>query len=190
MRAKQSEAQISPERQKAANDARMQRLAAGDYSGPTLDRSRYLVMRKVVIEGNPRQTEEYHRLCREAIGVGEEPNMERCSHLKEADLGVIHWVVSQGSGCMWLPDTPPTTVKGFCHRLVTRGPPIRGKLFRFNRASTEWIEKAIAEDVKRGQLEEGCSDWSFLAFPTKENPGYKANKHSRRMVWITGSSIK
>ena len=83
---------------------------------------------------------------------------------------------------MWLPDTLRTTVKGFMHRLITRGHPIRGKLFRLDRAVTEWIEKAIQEDVKRGQLEKGSSDWGFPAFPTKEGPSYKAIKRSRRMV--------
>eukprot|EP00973_Karenia_brevis_P070622 9818808-Karenia_brevis.AAC.1 len=62
--------------------------------------------------------------------------MERYSHLSPEDFGVIQW----------LPDSPRTTVKGFKHRLYTRGPPIRVKLFRLNRADTEWIEKAIEED--------------------------------------------
>eukprot|EP00973_Karenia_brevis_P064081 8905654-Karenia_brevis.AAC.1 len=108
--------------------------------------------------------------------------MERYSYLGPDDFEVIRWVVSRGSGCMWLPDSPRTTVKGFKHRLYTRGPPIRGKLFRLNRADTEWIEKAIEEDVKRGQLEKGSSDWEFPAFPTKEYPAYKAIRSGRRMV--------
>ena len=83
---------------------------------------------------------------------------------------------------MWLPDTPRTTVKGFLHRLITRGAPVRRPLFRLNRPDTEWIEKAIAEDVKRGQLEKGSSDWGFPAFPTKEGKAYKAIKRGRRMV--------
>ena len=82
---------------------------------------------------------------------------------------------------MWLPDSPRTSVKGFRHRLLTRGPPVRQKLFRLNRPDTEWIEKAIQEDVKRGQLEKGTSDWGFPAFPTKENPSYKAIQRGRRM---------
>ena len=134
------------------------------------------------MSGNPRQTEEYRKECREAVGVGEVPDKERYAHLGEHDFEPVRWVVSRGSGCMWLPDTPRTTVKGFKHRLITRGPPIRGKLFRLNRADTEWIEKAIAEDVKRGQLEKGNSEWGFPAFPTKENPAYKAIKRGRRMV--------
>eukprot|EP00973_Karenia_brevis_P087260 12098366-Karenia_brevis.AAC.1 len=64
--------------------------------------------------------------------------------------------------------------ENYCQRLqaslYTRGPPIRGKLFRLNRADTEWIEKAIEEDVKRGRLEKENSDWGFPAFPTKKNP--------------------
>ena len=83
---------------------------------------------------------------------------------------------------MWLPDTPRSTVKGFRHRLITRGPPIRSKLFRLNRADTEWIEKAILEDVRRGQLEKGTSDWGFPAFPTKESAPHKGIKRKRRVV--------
>ena len=59
---------------------------------------------------------------------------------------------------------------------------MRVGLFRLNRPDTEWIEKAIAEDVARGQLEKGTSDWGFPAFPTKESPAYKAIRRGRRMV--------
>eukprot|EP00973_Karenia_brevis_P029683 4094434-Karenia_brevis.AAC.1 len=64
--------------------------------------------------------------------------MDSYAHLGPGHFDMIRWVVSRGSRCMWLPDSPRTTVKGFKHRLYTRGPPIRGKLFRFNRADTEW----------------------------------------------------
>ena len=160
----------------------MEKLAKKDYAGPVLDRSRYLAMRNLTIKGNPRQTEEYRKMCMEAVGVGDKPDDNRYPHLSGQDFDVVRWVVSRGSGCMWLPDTPRTTVKGFRHRLITRGPPVRSKLFRLNRPDTEWIEKAIEEDVKRGQLEKGTSDWGFPAFPTKETPAYKAIKRSRRMV--------
>jgi hypothetical protein len=182
LRAGQERDGVSWKRKDAAQKAWMKKLVEGDFSGPTLDRSRYLTLRNQVIAGNPRQTEEYRKLCREAVGVGDKPDMERYAHLHTNDFDVIRWVVSRGSGCMWLPDTPRTTVKGFKHRLITRGPPIRGRLFRLNRADTEWIEKAIDEDVKRGQLEKGNSDWGFPAFPTKANPTYKAIQRSRRMV--------
>ena len=164
------EALVDEKRKAESDKAWMRKLSAGDYDGPPLDRSRYLLMRNEPVRGNPRQTEEYRKACREAVGVGEKPDTERYPHLKEPDVDVIRWVVSRGSGCMWLPDTPRTTVKGFHHRLITRGPPIRTRLFRLNRADTEWIEKAVAEDVKRGQLEKGNSDWGFPAFPTKEKP--------------------
>ena len=176
MRTNQLNNGSSAKRREAAGIAWMKKLTEGDYSGSTLDKSRYLIMRNYTIEGNPRQTEEYRRRCREAVGVGTEPDLERYAHLDKGDFDFIRWVVSRGSGCMWLPDTPRTTV-----RLITRGPPVR-RLFRLNRADTEWIEKAIEEDVKRGQLEKGNSDWGFPAFPTKENPAYKAIQRSRRMV--------
>ena len=147
-----------------------------------MDVTRYLNLRDTVVKGNPRQTEEYRRMCCDAVGVGEKPDKERYKHLEEPDFDPIRWVVARGSGCMWLPDTPRTTVKGFRHRLITRGPPVRTKLFRLSRADTEWINKAIDEDIKRGQLHKGNSDWGFPAFPTKENPAYKAIRRGRRMV--------
>ena len=48
--------------------------------------------------------------------------------------------------------------------MITLGPPVRVKLFRLNRLDTEWIERAIQEDVKRGQLFKGNSEWGFPAF--------------------------
>ena len=165
-----SQAEHAPKlkERRQAEEAWMQKLREGDYSGPTLDVSRYLTLRNQEVKGNPRQTAEYRRLSREAVGGGEKPDMEKYAHLGPKDFDVIRWVVDRGSGCFWLPDTPRTTVKGFRHRLITRGPPVRRPLFRLNRPDTEWIEKAIAEDVKRGQLEKGTSDWGFPAFPTKD----------------------
>ena len=83
---------------------------------------------------------------------------------------------------MWLPDSPRTSVRAFLHRLITRGPPVRIGVHRLNRLDTEWIEQAIREDVTRGQLVKGNSDWGFPAFPTKESPDHKAVKRKRRMV--------
>jgi len=173
---------VSERKKKAAAEAWMKKLTDGNYEGPILDRSRYLTLRNSTIEGNPRMTEEYRQLCVEAVGVGKVWDPKRYAHLEENDIDPIRWVVARGSGCMWLPDSPRTTVKGFRHRLITKGPPIRGRLFRLNRPDTEWIEKAIEEDVKRGQLVKGNSDWGFPAFPTKQSPDYKAIKRGRRMV--------
>ena len=55
-------------------------------------------------------------------------------------------------------------------------------LHRLNRPDTEWIEAAIQEDVQRGQLKRGISEWGFPAFPNKESPSYKAIKRKMRMV--------
>ena len=91
-----------------------------------MDATRYLSLRDEVVKGNPRQTEEYRDRCCEAVGVGKVPDRERYKHLKAEDFDVIRFVVRRGSACMWLPDTPRTTVKAFTHRLITRGPPCEG----------------------------------------------------------------
>ena len=92
------------------------------------------------------------------FGLGQEPDLERYGHLSSADdFELLRWVVRRASGCFWIKDSPRTRVKGFRHRLITRGPPVRVGLHRLNRPDTEWVEKAIQEDVARGQLTPGSS---------------------------------
>ena len=83
---------------------------------------------------------------------------------------------------MCLPETPRTTVKGYRHRLITRGPPVRVGLHRLSRPDSELVEKALQEDVDRGQLTKGHSQWGFPAFITKEGAAYKAIRRKRRLV--------
>ena len=83
----------SKERKMIAAKRWMEKLASGDYSGPTLDSSRYLQMRNKEVVGNPRQTDEYREKCKEAVGIGEKPDQSRYPHLREVDFPVIRWVV-------------------------------------------------------------------------------------------------
>ena len=83
---------------------------------------------------------------------------------------------------MGLPDSPRTRVRGFQHHLITRGPPVRMGMHRLSKPDTEWVEQAVREDVARGQLTKGASEWGFPAFSTKETPERKAVKRERRMV--------
>ena len=60
---------------------------------------------------------------------------------------------------MWLPESPRTDARGFQHHLITRGPPVRMGMRRLSKPDTEWVEQAIREDVNRGQLTKGASEW-------------------------------
>ena len=44
------------------------------------------------------------------------------------------------------------------------------------------MERAIQEDVDRGQLKRGYSPWGFPAFITREAAAYKAIRRKRRLV--------
>ena len=89
---------IDPERARRSAASWMKKLAAGDYSGPKLDESRYLSLRNEQVKGNPRQTAEYRKLCLEAVGVRKKYDEERYAHLKADDIPPIRWVVERGSG--------------------------------------------------------------------------------------------
>ena len=53
---------------------------------------------------------------------------------------------------MALSDTTRTSVRGFLHRLITVGGPVKQGLHRLSATDTAWIEQAVQEDVTRGQL--------------------------------------
>ena len=96
------------------------------------------------------------------------------------DIALLRWLVRRGSDCMCLPETPRTTVKGYRHRLITKGPPVRVGLHRLSRPDSELVEKTLQEDVDRGQLVKGHSQWGFPAFITKEGAAYKATRRKRK----------
>jgi len=185
LRAKEESSSRSAAEQNAQNW--MDKLSGGDLSGPVFPVSQYLELRGEKIEGNPRQSDEYRDRVMEEVGLGSSFDEERYAHLKEAgdwekNLDLIRWAVGRASGCSWLPGSHRATVRGFKHRLFTRGPPVRIAPHRLNRPDAEFVEKSIAEDVARGQLVKGDSLWGAPAFPTKEVPGHKAIKRSRRVV--------
>ena len=160
----------------------MQKLHAGDLSGLEVDPSRYLELRDEAVTGNPRAEPSYKQRCVDAVGLGEKPD-DRYQHITARnDLDLLRWAVRRGSGCMWLPESPRTSVRGFQHQLITRGPPVRMGMHRLSKPDTEWVEQAIREDVLRGQLVKGASEWGFPAFPTKDSPEHKAVRRKRRMV--------
>ena len=102
------------------------KLRAGDLRGPELCQDQYLRLRGEALDGNPRMSEEYKDRCCEAVGLGVAPDQERYSHLQHADeVDLLRWVVRRASGCFWIKDSPRTCVRGFRHRLITRGPPVR-----------------------------------------------------------------
>eukprot|EP00969_Alexandrium_andersonii_P069329 3058450-Alexandrium_andersonii.AAC.1 len=82
-----------------------------------------------------RHTESYKDRCLVAVGLeaGKE-DKERYAHITNpADFDLLRWAVRRGSGSMWVPDSPRTAVRGFLHRLITKGQPVRVGLFRQSR---------------------------------------------------------
>ena len=60
---------------------------------------------------------------------------------KSQNIHLLRWLVRRGSDCMCLPETPRTTVKGYRHRLITKGPPVRVGLHRLSRPDSELVER-------------------------------------------------
>ena len=161
----------------------MIKLARGDLSGVLPKKEQYLELRDVAMAPNPRGTKEYKEECVRVAGLGPDFDEERYPHLvNPADRALLAFAIERGSGCIWLDGTERTYVRGFRHRLITRGLPVRTGLHRLSRQDTEWVEKAVQEDVQRGQLVKGSSEWGAPGFPTKQSAPHKAIIRKRRMV--------
>ena len=133
----------------------MDKLRSGDFSGVETPLSAFVNLRNETITENPRTSVKYKQECLEAIGLGEVPDLERYGHLKPQDFPFLRVVVRRGNSCMWLPDSARTSVRGFRHRLITDGPPVRVPLHHLSKMDTECLEAAVKEDVARGQLVKG-----------------------------------
>ena len=118
------------------------------------------------------------KTCQEAVGLGEVVDEERYGHLRdvgdfEENVALLRLIVERALGCCWLPDTIRSQLRAFDHRLITTGPPVRVPLLRLSRPDQAWIEKAIAEDVARGQLEKGQCLLVFQPFQPRHHPATK-----------------
>ena len=163
----------------------MMRLRSGDLSGIETPVSAFRKLRNEPdLKVNPRTLESYRLGCVDicGLGSGEHWDAGKYGHLTGPDVDLLRFVVKRGASSMWLPGTTRTAARGFKHRLITRGPPVRVPLHRLSREATEWLETAIAEDVARGQLVKGVSAWGSPAFPTKPTAAHKANQRPTRMV--------
>ena len=161
----------------------MGKVKRGDLSGLELDMNTYIHSHNEILRENVRATNAYKEKCVEAVGLITNVDRDRYSDdLGLEDLDMLRFVVKRGSGCMRLPETPGTTVRGFRHRLITSGPPVRVGVHPLNLPDMEFVEQAIKEDVARGQLVRGSSEWGFPAFPTKETAAHKGIHRKRRVV--------
>ena len=134
----------------------MKRLRSGDFEGPQPKRAQFLELvddngKSIEIKEDPRAAPEYKDRCVQEAGLGKHFDQKRYPELtKQVDRDLLEWAVRRGSGCIWLEGSPRTYVRGFKHRLITKGPPVKMGLHRLSREATEWVEKAIAADVARG----------------------------------------
>ena len=107
------------------------------FEGPAFPYETYIPLREGEDSFPKRDSPESKEKCLEALGLGPQPDIDRYGHLKEKDLELLRWAAMRGSGCMWLPSSPRTKCRGFLHRLITRGPPVRLPLHQLSREAAE-----------------------------------------------------
>jgi hypothetical protein len=111
----------------------MDRLKAKDLTGIEVSVEQFIDLAGETVIQNPRGTQEYKDKCLEEVGLGKVVDKERYGHIlntstSKPDIELLRFVVRRGSHCMWVPDSPRTCVRGFLHRLITKGPPVRAGL--------------------------------------------------------------
>eukprot|EP00969_Alexandrium_andersonii_P189105 8355664-Alexandrium_andersonii.AAC.1 len=78
-----------------------------------------------------RDTSSYKDRRLTAVGLkqGKEDKERYTRSANPADLDLLRWAVRRGSGSMRVPDSPRAAVRGFLHRLIAKGQPVRVGLF-------------------------------------------------------------
>ena len=69
---------------------------------------------------NPRTSPEYIQECLEMVGLADPPDLDKYGHLEAQDIPFLRECVSRGTSCMWLPDSPRTSVRGFTHTIMKK----------------------------------------------------------------------
>ena len=151
---KPAECGVRPKKYKQATAAQglewMKRLAAkgGLEDSPAPSLSQFIPAKgEKEISMNPRLGEAYKRKCTDACGLTPEADPVKYGHLYPDEIKLLKIVVRRATGCMWLPDTPRTKMRGMLHDLLTRdGPPIRSAPMRLSQSDVETLENALKED--------------------------------------------
>ena len=104
----------------------MKKLERGDLSGVAPKMEQFLQLPDRELKEHPRLTEAYKDQCLKEAGLGKHFDAERYPHLTEqVDRDLLAWAIKRGSGCIWLEGSETTYVRGFKHRLITRGQPVQ-----------------------------------------------------------------
>ena len=109
---------------------------------------------------NPRVKPEYVAEVLKQVNLGDPTAAAKAyPHLSAASLVAVKEVIERKAASFWLEGTPRTTVKGFVHDVLTKGPPVRGAPMRLKGQQLQDTEDGIQGDLVRGQLERGNSPW-------------------------------
>jgi hypothetical protein len=135
------------------------------------------------IKEDPRQNEDYKKQVLEVLSIATEEALKaRYPYLNSEEQDALLFVVRRGAAAFWVQGSPRTTVRFMAHDTIPTGPPVKIHPHRLSQEDNQWVEDKILEEVRRGQLERGLSEWGSPPFPTKEMPGHKRSRKRRLVV--------
>ena len=135
------------------------------------------------LTADPRRTQAYKDAVLDALGLVDTTTVQaRYGHLSPPDLAALREVTGRCAAAFWVEGTPRTTVRFMAHDTIPTGPPVRTPPHRLSTTDAAWIEDQILQEVRRGQLERGISEWGSPPFPTKAVVPAHQRARKRRMV--------
>ena len=132
---------------------------------------------------DPRRTQAYKDSVLAVLGLADaDQRAQRYPQLSVADVAALVEVAARCAAAFWVEDTPRTTVRHMAHDTIPTGPPVRTPPHRLSTEDSQWVEDQILQEVRRGQLERGLSEWGSPPFPTKAVVPAHQRARKRRMV--------
>ena len=115
----------------------------------------------------------------EAVKFGKKAVKE---DLSEHDIKAIREVLHRKAAAFWVEGNPRTTVRNLMHDTIPTGPPVRTPPHHLKGEEAEWVDKKLQEEVDRGQLERGNSEWASPPFATKAFAEHRRQRKRRLVV--------
>ena len=84
--------------------------------------------------------------------------------LTEHDVAAIRAVLRRKVAAFWLEGSLRITVRNLMYDTIPTGPPVRNPPHHLKGEEAEWVDKKLQDEVDRGQLERGNSEWASPPF--------------------------
>jgi hypothetical protein len=134
------------------------------------------------VTDDPRRTERYREAVINQLKLDEAQWEASRPDLSRADRDVLVEVVRRNAAMFWFDGELRTVVRHVKHDTVPTGPPVKMPPHNIKGEDARFVDKSLDDELARGAVVRGNSDWGSAPFPTKVVAEHKKQSKKRMVV--------